>query len=42
MNIPLAFAAVTLAVVACISFVKAWGHLSKVIVTSEVRGEKER
>jgi hypothetical protein len=32
-NIPLAFAAVTLAVVAGITFVKAWGHLSKVIVT---------
>jgi hypothetical protein len=36
-NIPVEFAALTLIVVACITFVKAWGHLSKVIVTSEVK-----
>jgi hypothetical protein len=36
-NIPVAFAALTLVVVACITFVKAWGHLSKVVVTSEAK-----
>jgi len=37
-NIPVAFAAATLLVVASVALVKAWGHLSKVIVPSEVKG----
>ena len=36
-NIPLGVAAATLLVVSCLTLVKAWGHLSKVIVPSEVK-----
>ena len=35
-NIPIGLAAITLVTVACITFVKAWQHISKVVVSSGV------